>query len=146
MYSIVYHSTESPDITAEDISNILETARVFNKKKGITGCLIYHNHRFIQVLEGDRKILEELYSTIKRDKRHSNVNTIYEDFTSERNFNIWSMGFIDLSSAHDDTKERELFESNLITYCELVRISEESSAAFWKEVKLILESNSLHKS
>ena len=126
MYSIVYHSTEKPDLSAEDISNILETARDFNKKNGITGCLIYHNHRFIQVLEGDRTILEELYSNIKKDKRHSNVKTLVQDFISERNFNIWSMAFIDLSPAHNNNKERELFEANLIAYCELVRISNEA--------------------
>lgn len=143
MYSIVYHSTESPNLTAKDISNILETARGFNEKNGITGCLIYHNNRFIQALEGDRTILEDLYLNIKKDKRHSDVKTLYQGFTSERNFNIWSMAFIDLSPAHDNPKERESFETNLIAYCEIVRISEEVSAVFWKEVKLILKSKDL---
>jgi hypothetical protein len=140
MFSIVYHSTASPDLSAKDISNILETARDRNKENGITGCLIYHNRRFIQALEGERTILEKLYLNIEKDKRHSDVKTLYQGFTSERNFNIWSMGFIDHSPAHDNLKERELFKNKLIDYCELVQISEVVSAVFWKEVKLILES------
>jgi hypothetical protein len=143
MYSIIYHSTGNQDLTAKDISNILETARGFNKKNGITGCLIYHNHSFIQALEGDKRILEELYLYIKKDKRHSDVKTLYQDYTSERKFDIWNMAFIDLSTAQDNIKERELFEANFIAYCELVGISDEASAVFWKEVKLTLESGDL---
>jgi hypothetical protein len=145
MYSIIYRSTGSPDLAAKDISNILETAREFNKINDITGCLIYHNHMFIQALEGDRTILEELYLRIKKDKRHSDVKILYQYFISERKFNIWNMAFIDLTSDHDNIKERELFETNFITYCELVGKSDEVAAVFWKEVKLILNQTTHNK-
>ena len=143
MYSIIYQSTGNPDLTSKDISNILETARGFNKKNGITGCLFYHNHTFIQVLESDKAILEELYLNIKKDKRHSNVKTLYKDYTSKRKFDIWNMAFFDLSTAHESIKERELFKANFIAYCELEEKSDEASAVFWKEIKLILEASDL---
>jgi hypothetical protein len=145
MYSIVYHSTGSPDLTAKDISSILENAREFNKINGITGCLIYHNHMFIQALEGDRTIIEELYLHVKKDKRHSDVKPLYQDFISERKFNIWNMAFIDLTPDHDNIMERELFETNFIAYCELVDKSDELLAVFWKEVKLILNQTTYNK-
>jgi hypothetical protein len=141
MFSIIYRSTGNPDLTAKDISKILETARDFNKKNGITGCLIYHNHSFIQVLEGDKTILEEVYLNIKKDKRHSDVKTLYQDYAIERKFDIWNMAFIDLSANHNNITERKLFETNLIAYCKLVRISDAVSEVFWKEVKLTLESS-----
>ncbi len=139
MYSIIYRSTGSPDLAAKDISNILETAREFNKINDITGCLIYHNHMFIQALEGDRTILEELYLRIKKDKRHSDVTLLYNPSKRERTFSNWSMAFIDLSIDNDNTEERKLFKTNLITYSELAEISDQASAIFWSEVKSILK-------
>jgi hypothetical protein len=140
MYSIVYHSTKSPDLTAKGISKIIKTSRYFNKKYNITGCLIYHNHSFIQSLEGDRTILEELYLKIKKDKRHCDVNTLYQDFTLEKNFKFWNMAFIDLSLAQNNINKLNLFETNLITYCELMPKTDKVSSIFWKKAKLILES------
>lgn len=139
MYSIVYHSTANLDLTAKDISNILETSRDWNKKNGISGSLIYHNHRFIQILEGDKTILEELYVHIKKDKRHSDIKLLNKSLISERTFKKWSMAFIDLSHDNQSNKERELFKTNLISYSELGEWSAESSAIFWQEVKFILE-------
>ena len=37
MYALVYHSTANLDLTAKDISNILETSRYWNKKNGVSG-------------------------------------------------------------------------------------------------------------
>ena len=139
MYSIVYHSTANLDLTAKDISNILETSRHWNKKNDVSGSLIYHNDRFLQILEGDRTILEKLYLHIKKDKRHSAIKLLYKSLIAERTFRKWSMAFIDLSPGNECIKERELFKTNLISYSELGEWSDESSAIFWKEVKSILE-------
>ncbi|MGK0253506.1 MAG: hypothetical protein ACI9OE_000978 [Mariniflexile sp.] len=139
MYALVYHSTANLDLTAKDVSNILETAQDFNKKNSVSGCLIYHNHRFIQILEGDKTILEELYLNIKKDKRHSEVKLLYKYFTIERIFRKWSMAFIDLSPANENIKDRKLFKTNLIAYWNLLERSDQASVVFWREVKSILE-------
>jgi hypothetical protein len=126
MYALVYHSTANLDLTAKDVSNILETAQDFNKKNSVSGCLIYHNHRFIQILEGDKTILEELYLNIKKDKRHSEVKLLYKYFTIERIFRKWSMAFIDLSPANENIKDRKLFKTNLIAYWNLLERSDQA--------------------
>ena len=90
-------------------------------------------------MEGERTILEKLYSNIKKDTRHSDVTFLYISLTSERTFRKWSIAFIDLSSANESAKERKLFKTNLITYSELAEWSAEASVVFWKEVKSILE-------
>tara|TARA_B110000090_G_C12950046_1_gene280746 strand:+ start:29 stop:460 length:432 start_codon:yes stop_codon:yes gene_type:complete len=143
MYTIVYGSTANRDLTAKDNSNILETSLDFNEKNDVSGCLIYHNHRFVQILEGDKTIVEELYLNIKKDKRHSDVTLLYNPSKRERTFSNWSMAFIDLSIDNDNTEERKLFKTNLITYSELAETSDQASAIFWSEVKLILEQNDL---
>jgi hypothetical protein len=139
MYTIVYGSTANLDLIARDISNILENARDFNEKNDVSGCLIYHNNRFLQILEGDKTLVEELYLNIKKDTHHSDVKLLYNSFTRERTFSNWSMAFIDLSLDNENTEKRKLFKTNLITYSELVEISDQASAIFWSEVKSILK-------
>jgi hypothetical protein len=90
-------------------------------------------------LEGDKTIVEELYLNIKKDTHHSDVKLLYNSFTRERTFSNWSMAFIDLSLDNENTEERKLFKTNLITYSELVEISDQASAIFWSEVKSILK-------
>ena len=64
MYEIVYCSTASRDLTSEDIADILKTAHEFNAKNNITGCLLYHNHEFLQILEDEKERIQDLYSLI----------------------------------------------------------------------------------
>ena len=88
MIELVYYSEASPNLTSEDISDILETARDFNSKNSITGCLLYHNSEFLQVLEGKKKIVLDLFTSIKKDKRHSSVTLIATDNINEKSFQI----------------------------------------------------------
>lgn len=68
MYELIYYSTANPTLNANDISNILKTSRDFNLKNDITGCLLYYNNEFIQILEGDRMAIKKLYATLNRMK------------------------------------------------------------------------------
>jgi hypothetical protein len=44
MHTLVYHSTANLDLTAKDVSNISETARVFNKK------MVFQDVLFITII------------------------------------------------------------------------------------------------
>ena len=48
LYELIYSSVATHTISSEDIAEILRTARDFNTKNNITGCLLYHNNEFIQ--------------------------------------------------------------------------------------------------
>ena len=61
MYEITYSSLVKKDVGPADISDILAKARIFNSKHNLTGCLLYYNHQFLQVLEGDKEIIQELF-------------------------------------------------------------------------------------
>lgn len=50
MYEIIYFSSASCDLPHDDIHDILTTARRFNKRDAITGCIISHNREIIQIL------------------------------------------------------------------------------------------------
>lgn len=89
----MYISEATDDFKKEMLSDILETARKFNKEKGITGLLLYTNETFIQNLEGSKEDVMNLYLKIKQDKRHCSVFEIYSEELEERNFENWSMGY-----------------------------------------------------
>ncbi len=102
-FKLIYRSTAAPNITDRDINNILETARKFNSKNNITGCLLYYKNEFLQVLEGDEKTVLELYSHIEKDKRHTDVLLINQEHSKVREFSNWTMAFkelTDLDIAH----------------------------------------------
>lgn len=143
LYKLVYQSTANPNLTPKDISNILNTARDFNKKNNITGCLIFYNQKFLQILEGDKTTVEELYSRIKLDERHTEVKLLVDLFKRERIFNNWSMAFVDLDSEELRITDYEAFRNNLITYIELIDKSDIVSKVFWNEAKAILTKGKL---
>ena len=55
---------------------------------------------FIQVLEGGRDEVCELYKTIVCDDRHANVRLlVYEEIT-ERRFGHWTMGHVNIAKVN----------------------------------------------
>lgn len=97
-YQLIYTSTASPDLTQADIMAIMQKARENNKLRGITGITLYKNGNFMQVIEGEREVVESLYQSISRDSRHMNVMAIMTRYVPEREFGEWSMGIRDLSN------------------------------------------------
>ena len=96
----VYASRAASALTAPMIEDILEKSRVNNPAHGITGILCYSGDVFIQVLEGARDEVCELYNSIVRDQRHANVRIIVFEEIRERKFCNWTMGHVDLSKVN----------------------------------------------
>ena len=78
-----------------DILNILETSRKRNAEDSITGILIYwtRTRQFMQILEGSKKAIFDLYEAIKKDDRHKSLKLIWDGEIPERCFANWTMGF-----------------------------------------------------
>lgn len=93
MYHLVYTSVAVNPFSEEGLIQLLETSRTYNKLKEISGMLLYAQGKFIQVLEGDRTVVNKLYSIIVGDPRHRKVTIVIEGDASERIFKDWSMGF-----------------------------------------------------
>ena len=52
------------------LGDILAVSRANNVLLGITGFLIYIDSGFLQILEGDKRAVRELYMHICNDRRH----------------------------------------------------------------------------
>ena len=72
-HAIAYLSNAKPDLSEEEIANILKKAREYNNAHGITGLLLYRDGNFFELIEGEKTKIKELYATIKEDSRHQNI-------------------------------------------------------------------------
>lgn len=92
LQQVIYVSrmTKSADV-AKTLENILQSARKNNAKLSVTGLLVHDNESFLQVLEGEEKILDTLYAVIERDKRHDQIKLLLRQDIEEKEFGEWSM-------------------------------------------------------
>jgi hypothetical protein len=87
---LIYVS-EASNVTKEIIHQILFSSRKNNIKNGITGALIYGSNLYLQFLEGPVDAIDETFSTIKLDSRHSKITILRESSTKRKLFSSWKM-------------------------------------------------------
>ncbi len=103
MLSLGYVSVATDAMSDDDIAALLIIARASNARNDITGALLYHCERFVQILEGpDEKVLTT-FASIARDPRHRSVHTMREKTIVSRQFPEWTMGWRAVS---DDSLRR----------------------------------------
>jgi len=93
---LLYASRAIDDNRVAMTESIMQQSKLHNPDRGITGILCYGGDIFMQVLEGGRTEVNELYGHIVRDTRHRDVTILrYEEIT-ERRFSGWTMGQVNL--------------------------------------------------
>jgi len=90
---LAYTSVAAHDMTHAELIRLLDIARENNKKRDVTGMLLYMDGCFFQVLEGARKVIDDLYEKISRDARHHHVMKLIEEPLDDRGFSAWTMGY-----------------------------------------------------
>lgn len=116
MHSLVYRSVADTAFILPEIYSMLSKAKEYNSEHQITGCLLYHNSSFLQLLEGEEQEVHQLFDKISKDARHHNVTIIQEEAREKRLFERWSMAFHDYGqngmSAHLKMQQIDSFVSN----------------------------------
>lgn len=97
LIQLVYVSQATKDFEDAELTRLLEGIRPNNGKLGISGMLLYDGGAFMQVLEGDREVLENLYERIECDPRHTGLVKILQKTIAKRQFPDWTMGFSTIS-------------------------------------------------
>ena len=101
---LVYASRSTEPVTTEMLDQILDTSRVNNKASGVTGVLcLCHGNVFLQVLEGGRRQVNELYAKLLSDARHADVLLLDYKEIHERQFANWRMGRVDTEKLNPAT-------------------------------------------
>jgi hypothetical protein len=94
---LIYISRAVGPQTTTVTSQILETARSFNKSHGLTGVLCQGKGLYVQVLEGERSVVNSLYRRIAADSRHVDAEIVLFGEIESRKFKEWSMALVNLS-------------------------------------------------
>jgi len=92
----LYASRAARALSGEVLDSILAQSCKKNPALGITGMLCYTNEVFVQVIEGGRNEVCELYNSIVRDARHVDVRLLVYEEIAERRFGNWSMGQVNI--------------------------------------------------
>ena len=94
---LMYASRAVPAVDAEELHTLLRQCRANNPKHGITGVLCFADRIFLQVLEGGRPAVNQLYQRIVQDARHGAVELLTYEEIAERRFAGWAMGQVQMA-------------------------------------------------
>lgn len=83
------------------VRRLLAVCQMNNRRRDVTGMLAFSGAHFAQVLEGHEEDVRALLASIARDKRHTGMQTILEETTATRQFEGWSMGYVEGFGAAD---------------------------------------------
>ena len=126
MNYLVYVSQAERSMPRQELADLLEQSRRYNHKDAITGLLIYKyspdddRAYFMQLLEGDKTVLDATFERIAADRRHHTKVILEEGGIAARTFPDWSMGFRDVKDI-----DLERFDG----------FAELGSAAFWEKAQ-----------
>ncbi|MDO6385661.1 MULTISPECIES: BLUF domain-containing protein [Uliginosibacterium] len=114
---LLYASRAAQPLSPEMIEGILAQSRAHNPEQGITGILCYSGDIFMQVLEGGRDAVCELYNLIVRDERHRNVRLLSFEEIRERRFASWTMGQVNLAKINPSFMLKYAEKAELDPFC-----------------------------
>ena len=104
MLQTIYASAAVKPFTREDLVELLKIARQRNTAADISGMLLYHDGSFLQVLEGPDKNVDELFAKVQKDPRHTRILLLLRGTIQKREFENWSMGFVDTTRLAERTE------------------------------------------
>jgi hypothetical protein len=94
---LMYVSRAVPALDHDELLAIVRKSKADNPRLGITGLLCYSEGVFLQVLEGGRGAVNQLYNRIVGDPRHTQVELLSYAEIGERRFAGWAMGQVSMA-------------------------------------------------
>jgi hypothetical protein len=102
MHQLLYVSQAARDIPASDLDDILVAGRANNLARDLSGILIHIDSGFLQILEGQRDAVMQMYGRIAGDQRHSHPRVLVDRAIAARSFPGWSLGYEHLKGTKDE--------------------------------------------
>ena len=76
MFRLIYISESSRQMSDETITGIVQKSRRRNDASGLSGALIHHEGRFIQMLEGAEADVMARFERLRADPRHHSLQLL----------------------------------------------------------------------
>ena len=96
LYQLVYISKLPQPLSPKAFKYLIENAQLKNMENDVTGIMIKQGVHILQVLEGNRHTIQELFELIENDPRHINIHSCLFEPIETRRFGKWSMAFLNL--------------------------------------------------
>ncbi|AFL74487.1 EAL domain-containing protein [Thiocystis violascens] len=97
LYFLIYVSQAMPPMSGATLDALRKQSNTYNRSTGLTGCLLYQDGLFMQMLEGQREVVSALMDEVKADPRHRDVRIVIEGPARQRVFLDWGMAVHDLT-------------------------------------------------
>ena len=96
---LLYASCSVAEIDEPLVASIIERSHRQNAEQGITGVLCHSSpgNVFLQLIEGGRAAVNQLYAGIVSDPRHRDVTLLDYGEITQRRFVGWRMGRVSLN-------------------------------------------------
>lgn len=104
-------TSEDKQTLVEHVSEIADTSKANNQKKGITGVLAHDNKHYLHILEGESPVLGELLGKIESDQRNKNLQVMFDVTWAERIFQEWKV--VDKASAEHSERFNQFLKVNI---------------------------------
>lgn len=113
MFYLIYVSSATKRMNNEELLALQQEASDNNKRLNVTGVFLYQDGTFMQMLEGEKNTVLDLYAKIQTDNRHKGVITMLEGDIEERNFHDWSMGFFNMDKVTNHANYNDYIKDNI---------------------------------
>ena len=91
---MVYVSNRTDPTDGMLVRDIAIESSQSNRSKEISGILMAVGNYFLQVLEGQEGVVDQLLERIAQDERHTDIRVLYRGTLPDRIFGQWSMGCV----------------------------------------------------
>jgi hypothetical protein len=106
IFRLTYLSSPVKPFTDDDFEDIESKSMAANNARDVTGLLIVHDDRILQILEGREDAVRELYAKIEADSRHKITKLVSETEDEERMLLTWNMVVRGMANIPDDVSEQ----------------------------------------
>ena len=103
---LIYRSVvDSHHLKFSQIGALANQAARNNRKLGLYGILIHSNGRFLQLIEGPSKFVNETFCKIVKDPRHYQIELISFEGIIQPEFTDWTMKLLDIEDIEPSVKK-----------------------------------------
>lgn len=118
LHFLIYVSRSRDCLTQDEVLQLLRPFQHHNRRNGISGCLIYKDGEFMQLIEGNKETVLALRDRIRADTRHDNFRIVAEGVLHQRTFTDWGLVLLDLD--HGSSKlDFAPWEKRRLTFADL---------------------------
>lgn len=90
-HRLIYYSVATMPVSARMLADVIASSVRNNARLKVTGALFFNDPYFVQILEGQRRVISDLFFKIHSDNRHDQICLVEFKPVAQRGFETWVM-------------------------------------------------------